>query len=405
MFFFQVRSLSSRLHDLDEDISSHVAGNSREDSTHSVVSLRNKHSLAAHEDVLRHSLDPSCLTSGGSHGGDGGLRDSVFMEDDHSDVLGGVNPTHHQRYHDSVEVEGGGKSSRKDNRGREGKDATARSTSGGFKSSVQKLAHRTFSRAGWNWAGKKAAPTSPASVSSPCAVKDGFFNNNNNTITSIKSAEDEEDFYRDMTSPRLSESTPDVIDMTRPVASHAEENRHQTSRDDLDIQVKSDTLHTYQCGHSNDVKDDSKSPHQAIIVNKGHRTPKDRIISTMVSSSSLSGVSRFDGRLQNFSSSSPDLARNDSQQHSHLISASDTAQGWGQPRLKGTGHVTQSWRPSNLTLSTFSRPCGQSSNTITSSHAVSETKVVTPRREVNPDALAQIEVGSFIHYLRSHGCL
>ncbi|KAK3767917.1 hypothetical protein RRG08_065430 [Elysia crispata] len=387
----QVKSLSSQLHDLDENISSHEGSGlaSPRDEASSQVFLR-KHSPVYGQEILRHSLDPSCLSSSR----DASIRDSVVLEDDHEDE---VNVGRHLVGYDLGEdgpaggaLRTSGVAAKKESRGKETASSTSRSASG-FKSSVQKLAHRTFSRAtNWNWATKKTSSFSStaSAVASPGAAKDGVHSDNNNTIASLK----QDRLYGEIST---SFTTPDVIDMTTrgndklAMSSIRPEHRQRVSRDDSDIRTIPGSLD----GDSVDGKSQD-------IAHKVHRTPKERILSKMVQSSSLSGINQFDARLQNFSSSSPDLASDGSHPHLHPVSGPQDIEYREHSGLRSSNMPQQTWRPSSLTLtastshdyraSPTATPPGGAAN-FTPSPRGSEGKVMTPRREVNPDALAQIE--------------
>lgn len=403
----QVKHLSSRLHDLDEDISNHEA-NAALSPRDEVSSLLRKHSpKTSSQDVLRHSLDPSCLPAGL----EASLRDSVFLEDDNEEDLTSFGRV--ERY-DSADAKlsvGTPRISGVDakNRGKDAAVSNSKGSTGGFKSSVQKLAHRTFSKAtNWNWATKKAPPASSisSSVSSPRLVKDGLHNNNNNTILNIKEGQKHSEMTTSFSAASLSDNTPDVVDMT----SRASQNvyamkgdhmayRPRKSFDDSDINIVSGPLYTVKGIDSVEGRSRARTAYQ-VNTNVGYRTPKERILSKMANSTSVSGISRFEGRLQNFSSSSPDLALDDPHLHLHYASSSKDKENRGESDLKGSIDSQQTWRPNSLVLpsSTARVSCTSplvtragSATSSTPSPRGSEGKTVTPRREVNPDALAQIE--------------
>ncbi|RUS73932.1 hypothetical protein EGW08_018304, partial [Elysia chlorotica] len=398
----QVKSLSSQLHYLDENISCHESGSltsPRDLESNHQVPMR-KHHLAHAQDILRHSLNPSCLSSGL----DGSLRDSVFLEEDQDDDdsierrLG--SPDCSEDYSvtgtgtSRTVIGSSGESGKKENRTKDSPVPGTSKNSSGFKFSVQKLAHRTFSKAtNWNWASKKASSSSTSttsSVSSPRVIKDGYYNDNNNTIGSFK-----ED-------TRMSREiatcfpAPDVIDMTTRaemrlnMAAVNSELIRQSSLDDSAIRNIPENFQD-SC---------AEGESHARIYHQPHRNPKEKILSKMASSSSMSGIGRFEGRLQNFSSSSPDLARDTSYPHSYHDSGSQYGETRDHSWSKSNQSLQQTWRPSSLALPTSASYGHLGSTTVTSpggaatfepSPRGSEGKALTPRREVNPDALAQIE--------------
>ncbi|GFO05759.1 hypothetical protein PoB_003226400 [Plakobranchus ocellatus] len=391
----QVKSLSSRLHDLDENISTHEAISSPRDDPSSNVWLRKRPQSSAlavtNYELLRHSLDPSILSSA-TAAQDASVRNSLFAEDDDDLDQAGVKRQTSQGSGGDISQEDAGdralKKSSKD------KESLPKSPSS-FKSSVQKLAHRTFTKAtNWNWPSKKqsAASSSTNAASSPPGSRDILYNNdNNNTIANTK----EECLYRQLpssfSSGQLSESTPDVIDMiTRnndQLAVNANSSRNRNS----------ESLHLNTAAISSKGFDIPRSkilsktlPHSTAF--KGQlMSPSQRVIAKM--STSPSNADHFSRRLQGLSFSSPNLAPDDSRDTpgNSVVRTSQDAEFPISPWPSAQN------RPSSLGISNSSprdlairSPRSPAASTKSPRPRTSRTPV-TPRREVNPAALAQIE--------------
>ena len=214
-----------------------------------------------------------------------------------------------------------------------------------LKFSVQKLfAHRTFARGNRNWHKKLGGlPEENVSKSSKPA-----FNHSK------------------------SEPPPDVIDMTSslPISSHHLNDNFisKTSLDTNDIYAPPESFMT-------DGFDLSTA---TLPRNRRHKSPKDRIISKLLTSShSFSHHDKSPSRLK-LSASSPSIAKLMSSSTDNVAPPTS-----GDDRSAGNQMIdSSSSRSSSSSSHQHTRPRSARTPTVPAS----------PRREVNPNALAEIEV-------------
>ena len=217
-----------------------------------------------------------------------------------------------------------------DDRDRDSDKSAGRSSS--LKFSVQKLfAHRTFAKGNRNGNKKQSAQSEEGiSRSKPT------FNHSK------------------------SEPPPDVIDMTSRASDPPINIVPKLSLDTNDIYAPPQSFMT-------DDFDLSKT-----LPRNRHKSPKDKIISKLNSSHSFSHHDRLSSRL-NMSASSPSITK--------LVSNNDVAPPTGHvsARDRSSDQLIDSWR---TTSPAHTRPRATKSPRVPAS----------PRREVNPNALAEIEV-------------
>ncbi|XP_012943095.1 uncharacterized protein LOC101857362 [Aplysia californica] len=314
----QVKSLSSRLQELDTRITSHGAAGPRD---------------AEMSDLMASQHTTWGVTAGGGgggRGGGGGVGKSWSEEGHDCDS---------DRDRDSDKEKGGGKSS-------------------SLKFSVQKFAHRTFAKANWNWYKKSAGQS-----------EDQDSNNSTNSSSSSRT--------KVLFAHSKSEPPPDVIDMT------SNNNNNQSNRklvhssiDTSDIYAPPDSFKTDYSALSLTLPNPKKSGTA--------RTPKERILSKISSSHSFTHLERFSSRLKS-SSSSPSLDKLASEPDKDKTDDLSLARVDGLALGAGLSN-------GDLVESRVSGTCSAPSSARGGAKSPRSSGLLSsPRREVNPNALAEIQ--------------